>query len=266
MGLDVYLHKCADRAAAAEREARVDAVADGIRNQIDWRTATDDEKQRVRDEIQRIYAEHDCDTCGRPNEDQSIEIGSARYPDHLFKIGYFRSSYNNGGVNSVLRALGMPDLYDMFDASNGAYAAPDWAAARGRVTDVIAGIDAVIADPLGRFVTHEIPISQEPFDSESSALDAFKERYRQWQDSPHRGHFDSFTSHNGTFFMSGVPIYGIVRAEDMYGGRLYLITDGTHEGEHYLTWHRKALAIVLETIDYVLGQPDTDDYYLIWSG
>lgn len=57
----------------------------------------------------------------------SVNMPSKKYPNHYFRIGYFRSSYNSSGINYVLRdRLGI-DLYDIFDAKDsGYYVEPDW--------------------------------------------------------------------------------------------------------------------------------------------
>ena len=60
------------------------------------------------------------------NKDGEIEIDDPEYPDHLFKIGYFRSSYNPSGLNNVLGKLGVDDLYGIFDCPGEGKIVPDW--------------------------------------------------------------------------------------------------------------------------------------------
>ena len=57
-----------------------------------------------------------------------IDIPSEKYPDHYWKIGYFRSSYNSGGINSVCRDNNIPDMYSVFDMTDnfGNYFLPNW--------------------------------------------------------------------------------------------------------------------------------------------
>ena len=57
--------------------------------------------------------------------DTYVEFLSRKYPDHLFKIGYFRSSYNESGINYVLESRGLPTLWTVFDAKPGEFV-PDW--------------------------------------------------------------------------------------------------------------------------------------------
>lgn len=76
---------------------------------------------------------------------EKIEIDSARHPKHLFKIGYFRSSYNGGGFNSILHTQLGKDLYWVFDR-NGKFSddddayefQPDWEKVLGRAKELLA--------------------------------------------------------------------------------------------------------------------------------
>jgi hypothetical protein len=68
---------------------------------------------------------------------EGIEQNSVKYPDCYSKVGYFRSSYNNSGTNSTLRALGLHDLYSLFAAENGDYLFPDWQASYRRVVETL---------------------------------------------------------------------------------------------------------------------------------
>ena len=53
---------------------------------------------------------------------QSMEQPSALHPDHLFQRGYFRSSYNESGINSLLASVELPTLYDIFEPDGDVYA------------------------------------------------------------------------------------------------------------------------------------------------
>lgn len=64
---------------------------------------------------------------------------SKRHPENYFKIGYFRSSYNEGGINNVLDLLDLPDLYDIFEVedSHEYYQKIDWGRAKELVTRLL---------------------------------------------------------------------------------------------------------------------------------
>jgi len=87
-------------------------------------------------------------------ERRSIELPSAIYPEHMFKIGYFRSNYNSGGVNSVLRDMGIPDLYEIFpEAGLESYAfSPDWEACRSAAEEALDAYDGAFdSNPYAAF-------------------------------------------------------------------------------------------------------------------
>jgi len=92
-----------------------------------------------------------------------LEVGghfqqnSAIHPDHLFKVGYLRSSYNSGGINSITRELIGMDLYDVFDPKDRYSFAPAWVAARGRAVHVQEKLKQK-AEELGGLSAEEIPI------------------------------------------------------------------------------------------------------------
>jgi|TARA_B100000315_G_C14554281_1_gene577389 hypothetical protein len=43
-------------------------------------------------------------------------IDSVKYPDHLFNIGYFRSSYNSTGIEGIAELYSLPSLRSIFSA------------------------------------------------------------------------------------------------------------------------------------------------------
>ena len=54
-------------------------------------------------------------------EDSTID------PKHLFKLGYFRSSYNERGIERVMRNINLPGLHDIFGVKGEEYnVRPDW--------------------------------------------------------------------------------------------------------------------------------------------
>src|SRR5690606_13005631 len=72
-----------------------------------------------------------------PNED------SALHPENIFKVGYFRSSYNSSGINSVLYNIGVPTLNDIFlpEGHDSYYVVPDWEQSLASCTEAIKKLD-----------------------------------------------------------------------------------------------------------------------------
>lgn len=142
MGLDVYLKKYntdLDTVQAREAEAREKSEqiwAEYPKYEECTQQQKDEADQRVKD----WYEENGFDRWGELSgkDVEGIEINSEIDPDNMFKIGYFRSSYNSGGINHVLREqLGGRDLYWIFQPNDEYYVRPDWAMAYGRVQQLI---------------------------------------------------------------------------------------------------------------------------------
>jgi hypothetical protein len=274
MGLDVYLHKCKDRAAAQAREtAAQEIVSAEWRALGEYNALTQEQKDAMRVRAKAIYAEHQLDEWGDAPEDQSVELASTLYPDHMFKIGYMRSSYNSAGTNHVLRDVGLPDLYQLFGAENGTNDAPDWAATKVRLTDAIDELNRQMDDPFSSFECIEVSGYRREDSVATSTPDAlrrFREKWEQHQGDDVRAMGRSFMNAEGSFFMDGKPVYAVLMgAQTGFGGPLpcaYVITKSPDDAEHPLLWYRQALEIAREMCDYVMAQPDRDDYYLHWSG
>jgi hypothetical protein len=117
MGLDVYLYRCKNIKAAEEYEKRQNTAHDAF-----WEKSPDE-------------ASSLCDKWDEENppdnnaKEESIELNSVLHPDHMFRVGYFRSSYNGGGINNVLKMTVGKNLYDIFfpDGEQTQYKfVPDW--------------------------------------------------------------------------------------------------------------------------------------------
>lgn len=262
MGLDVYLHKVDDY----EKMRRLEAEGEEQESLIwkdygEYNDMTDEQREQARARIDAARAAIGLTGPygGYPNE--RIRIDSASHPDHIFKIGYFRSSYNGGGINSFFRRIGLPDLYDLFGAENDNQPLTDWEAARPRVVDCIAALkqkmDAGIVDCFD--------VSANMFSSggEPQSGEEAISLYKKETSGDHS--FDAWSSRAGTFYPKGIECIGFIPGKK-YGSPctfvMYKVTPKNIE------FYLHALEIVLETIDYVLAQSDRSQfcYYLSWSG
>lgn len=72
------------------------------------------------------------DVAGTP-----IEIESAKHPSHRFSVGYFFSSYNEGGIEQVLKRARLKGLHWIFNVDKQSEVTPDWALALTRVNRTI---------------------------------------------------------------------------------------------------------------------------------
>lgn len=264
MGLDVYLYKCPNRAVADEAERKHEEFSELAWSKHErYEDFSEEEKADARkmvDEFNATIGIVDYQHVSRTK----IELPSEKYPDHYFKIGYFRSSYNDSGINSVMRRIGLSDLYDLFETdgqnTDGVH---DWEACRVRVVDAIEKYKAHLASPIGRFDVMDIDgFEYGKIKNQSEALSAFSLQFDRWAAESETRDRDAYSNRGGTFFPDGIKIYGVLPGVSKYGGRPVYIAYETEGRE----WYIQALEIVLETIDYILAQPDKEQYYLSWSG
>jgi len=194
------------------------------------------------------------------DEKQQINLPSRLYPDHLFKIGYFRSSYNESGFNSVMENLGLPTLYDIF--SNGAneyYVLPDWKQSKSRAKAAIEKMKKFLQTEMAKYRLTFIHSTNE-INSRKEAWEIFKREIKL-----HEYNRTSYSNKNGTFFLrETLRVRGIIRGKEFSSFEgVYIIYDARKDD--YL-WYLHALEIVKETIDWVLNQKDISKYVLHWSG
>lgn len=282
MGLDVYLYRYEnfDRARAIEKETEdsneqiweTEIAAAGAKN---YSGLSDEQKDAIRAKIHantKAIAERE----GLPLNDygdvkvaEKIENDSAQYPDHLFKVGYFRSSYNGSGLNNVLRNAIGKTLYDIFNAGDDYYIKPDWQEARKNCLELIelykahmdkAGGARVLEVSPNEFGMH--PNFKPPTD-ERSALD-------EWVKAKGEQHpFGSYSSGLGHFFIEGpMKVRAIIHGtkQSLFSDErrpcIYVVYEEEDESK---AWYINSLKIVLETIDWVISQPDPEKYVLHWS-
>src|SRR3990167_2782902 len=100
MGLNVYLYKCADRAEADRVEAEYNQRSEAIWAEYgDYNQMTVGQKHEAVQRAEAVKQELGLGDWGQSQLRETIWIDSAKYPDHLFKIGRFVSSYNDSGIN-----------------------------------------------------------------------------------------------------------------------------------------------------------------------
>lgn len=260
MGLDVYLTRHEDREGARSREKRYEELC----GELSARNLPDAQERAKRQEIGR---ELGLDEWGEDLSTKTINEPSALDPEHYFKIGYFRSSYNEGGLNSyVRRVLGVDGLYEVFpDAKGDAFEfQPDWAAAKQRALDMAGGL----ADHTASQPYDVLEVRHNPFvdpkdlpEGPNAALGVFRATIG-------RNAQGSFGSRDGEFFLDkplSVRAAVLGKRRCLHSGEpepaVYLVFDAPNQHE----WYATALRIVAETCDYVLRQPDVAKYWLRWS-
>lgn len=259
MGLDIYLYRYNNFAATKEKEKKYNEYSEGLWTKK-YEETNDQERELIRTKSKQFACDLGLDEWGDDKEGKiCIEENSTKYPDHYFKIGYFRSSYNSGGINSILKNLKVPGLYEIFNPNDQYCFKPDWDDALKKVKKSIK-----LLDTKGNFRVECIspnefrnPNEYEAKDT-TSAMDLFNKEVQ-------RNAEGGYSNINGYFYGKGENVLAVIQGTTItiIGGHLipcvYVVFDGENQ------WYRQALEIVQETIEWVLAQPDKDKYYLHWS-
>jgi hypothetical protein len=252
MGLDVYLKKCKDLAGAKAREAEMSAFEDALWEEVGgWGKATEEQKELIRAKTQVRQAELNLGEYGEANEIERIEINSAKHPDNMFKIGYLRSSYNSGGINSVLERNGCPNLYDIFEPTDEYNFIPDWVQAQARCQEALDTLKTRMDSEMSKYDVTTVTnmMGTGAVDSAAEALKVFEEQLSKNRESG----FKSYGCREGDFYLEGITVCGIIPNKG-FGGGVHLITRNDSK-ENNLQWYYD-----------VLAQDDVNTYYLAWSG
>ena len=262
MGLDVYLRRAGNRAQALANQELCEKMSDKLWSEAGaYDTLSEEQKEKTRAAIKAYNAAYNCDEYGSSNDIETVEIDSKIHPDNMFKIGYLRSSYNSGGINSVLKRIGCPDLYDIFEPTEDYYFTPDWLQAQARAQIAIDKLKEHMGGPMGDYDVIEVN-GYDPVGSKEEALELLKHELEQ--KSAWGG---GYSNRKGDWFLEGLKIVGAVPGKpSRFGGNptYYLFTKSEKPGGN-LQWYLEALEVTKEMIDYVLAQPDADNYFLSWS-
>lgn len=279
MGLDVYLRKCPDLEYASKQ---VEAFQEAETKEWasvgkQYETLTEAEKAEIKVRISSHAKEYGYDEVNYDHKSVSqIERDSSLYPKHMFKVGYFRSSYNEGGLNSYLRRHGIGDLYAIFDANDHYKFKPDWDRALVRVKEAIAAYKKSlngIAGNLDAFsVGKNIFGTPKGVSLPSNATEALAVAAKELESraAAGAGGFDSYSNGYGNFFLKGIEVVAVLPGTSTTLKKhdcAYVVyrRKGSDEQADDDNWYLQALEVVQETIEFVLAQPDKDQYYFHWS-
>jgi hypothetical protein len=268
MGLDVYLRRFEDFADTRRRESEYEAETNPPYEDSKYGQMSAAEKDELRGRCKAIAARLGLGEWGSDElRVQKIELPSACYPDHYFKIGYFRSSYNDGGINHIVENLtGKPGLYYVFDRKpdDEYHFRPDWAAAKARALALVDEIQVRIKVDGGeyRVMFKASNIFEQPGEmrkrcsSSEDAMNLFREQLRG-------DHKSAYYNKAGFFsFKEPLKVSALIsEIGPLDQAGTYVVYDATDNTK----WYLDALEIVAETCDWVLARPDVDKFYLSWS-
>jgi hypothetical protein len=199
-----------------------------------------------------------------------IEENHPKYPDHYFKIGYLRSSYNSAGINSVLSTKGLGDLHYIFGRYDDEYTfKPDWEESLKRCIEIKEKyLEKSTSD--GGVYIYEVSsnVGSSPvWESElgfyhPKSKEQAMEVYRHQLKNP--GDYDNWF---GAFRLENPEkVKAIIPGTGMFGNKVYVVAQKEDSDTGVNDWYYKALEIIEDTIKYVLNQKDSEKYYLHWSG
>jgi hypothetical protein len=266
MGLDVYLSYYKNYHQSKANEKAYEEISDNLWEavkSVEGDELTEDSKKRIWSTLEKEAGKlgldkYGCDITYRDR----IENDSAKYPEHYFKVGYFRSSYNGSGINSILKDLGIPDLYDIFQPEDEYEFSPNWSYA----LDVVQESIKLLKKDKGyrvEAISANMFSPDEVMKSPQQALKVFNDKLDEMSKS--KSGFNWFSNRDGHFYLDnkGLQVHALLPGKDFMQRpctfAVYKLKDGN---KYYL----QALEIVKETIEYVLKQEDPQAYYLSWSG
>lgn len=259
MGLDIYLYKYQDFNKTAETEAKYEEFSASLWEEKEYDEMSQEEKDSLREKEKEFAIGLGLNEWGEDTiSKERIEFPHPDYPDHHFQIGYFRSSYNSSGIERILRNLGLPTMYDVFQKEDEEYAfQPDWQDALERVTQLIS-----LFKKKGEYRVHTVSanmFSEPDIKSESAALEAFMNELNR------ENKIDSnYSNKTGEFHMTEpLTVLAMIPGKStLFRERdcIYVVTKSDN------SWYEQALEIIKVTCEHVLSQEDTEKYYLHWSG
>ncbi len=276
MGLDIYLHHYTDfkksKAIEAKYEKGSEAIWDKIKGTRTYEQLTQEEKDNASSLTAKLAEKLGLAQYGEDKTYKTdVRHDSKLHPGHLFEVGYFRSSYNDSGINRVLEKMGLPTLYDMFPHDEKDYEfSPNWKESLKLVNKALVGFNHAVNGFNGQFDCFDIAATNlftgpSPVKNDATALKIFQKEVENTDRA-----FPNYSNRQGHFFNEPLTVRGFIPGIDPLGQPcLYIITEreknekGENEG---LKSYRESLEVVRETIEFVLAQKDPQNYYLAWSG
>lgn len=314
MGLDVYLYRYNGERTIAMDLQELKEHGNAIED------ADGEAKQKYIDD-NKLHL-HVNKYGGPAIKEEGVELDSAKYPEHMFKIGYLRSSYNNSGFDSMLSQLCNYDLGTIFNYDGDYMFIPDWDKSLVRCDAMIDQLkcnNGYVVYPISPF--NGIPTTMnhnchkeadslrqynsimeenhkdEPFETnefqiwpkgttllavvsgsntilmrdESDEYYVYKPLDRREvthaisvfeskKEQAGKESFRSFGCREGEFYLDGIEVFGLKKCNGLFGKRFDFIV------RKDIDWYLQAAEITKEMIVWVLDQPDSDRYYLHWSG
>lgn len=195
------------------------------------------------------------------------EMNSQQFPEHYFKLNYFRSSYNDSGINRFCRTRYNNDgLYFIFNEDdkekNSEIYKPDWKGALERAKELLHLIET---DPISNVVVGFQDVDTDSEVDTAKAVKIFTEEFTKNFVTPDPFDKYNYSNRDGVFlFGSTETLIAMIpgKMRPYPGSGVFIFTQGK---EKVTTWYEQAVKIIIESIELVLNSGDPENYSLIWS-
>lgn len=262
MGLDIYLYRYDNFEKTRGIEDDYNSFSEKLWNEAgEYDNLTEEQKNEISNKVQEYALSLGLDKWGSPiNGMEQFEENHPDYPDHYFKIGYFRSSYNSGGIERILKNLGLPTMNDIFKHQGEDYHfQPNWGESLVRCEQVIEDFKLKGAYRVNHVSSNMF--KQPDVHSEKEALDIFMEELSKQKPNDEGYNYSNsngeFTIHEPQKVLAMIPgTYKIFNEQPC----VYVVTESDN------SWYIQALEIIRDTIKFVLSKENKEQYYLHWSG
>lgn len=197
---------------------------------------------------------------------KDVEKDSTIDPQHLFKLGYFRSSYNGSGFNSVMARAGCPDLYAIFQANRDqSRFTPDWQDAKTRANFALDQYRQHLGSAAAGHYVDFFGVREGNHKGPTSERDALQAFVAEAERQPRP--FPAYTNQVGSFWHDGAKVKAIMAGtrSRFEGPGFYVVFEQPPLPEGKRDSYETALLIVIETIDYVLASGEPEKFSLFWS-
>lgn len=282
MGLDIYFEIYENRPMVKKAEASYNKWTEGLILDHPFASRLGTNILRLNDDQRRVLQTHrdfvsmavGLKTNGYFSP-ESLRLPSVKYPEHLFKIGYFRSSYNESGTNRVLKNCIEKDLYWIFQYKEEEQEFQiDWKKGRERADQALTELKAFTDRYGSLFQINAIDFptnsGTQPKDNReallavTNAIDNNRGEFDRAKEKEPALDFLSFSNRDGYFNISPRkegPLPVCAQIPGFYRDKPVVYIVNRTEA----SWYIEALEIVLESFDHVLSLPQKEQKK-IWIG
>lgn len=272
MGLDVYFRIVPNLEKKLSLEKQAEEFMEQSWNEligehVKYEQAPEEQLEKWRAARLAKFAELGLDDYGCYTDGEyNISAPSAKHPDHMFNLGYYRSSYNEGGINSLARSYGLPDLYYIFgdDVSDeNYYVKPNFEAALVRAKEALEKWKEYAVSPAGKYSVLEVTLN---VFHEPRALDKQESVNMVAAEFSQDRQYNAWSNGIGEFDKEGIKVVAVLPGLVKFLGRQVPGVHVVYENTEGLNWYIQALEVVVESIEYLMNHPERDQLYMSWSG